>query len=650
MTSRFVTLSDYCILEYMLTPLGDASPQILNTNYYSVTNAHVDLFQIYNTDAYTSVTKNARGLSVVPIGGSKLVRVDLTDIPIYTDYDPLITEVALSNSYTNALVMDTMRFHFASGFNFTEVENIVLGARQKLNNLQQIQLVNILMTAATAQDLLTFNPRPLFLANTIYDKYIDIKVPAPAYMDEDFTQFGTSSFESVITDNIGFIKGAPITVSLSEATYEDLYADNNQKYEVYRVVNYYEGSVPQINEFDSLGAIIQESTAGDYIEFFATWNSAFPEDLIAMLNAKGVDNDWIIIHQLQVYEQIGSSIVPSGNFVVYQEDNFDAPLKYRPILNDAGFAVSMSIDYTARLLNKKTGDQVIRTGSMTLFNPNKYGRYLAKLELANKPQSMKVYNKIVQKNLEITNLFTGAKQATQTETARSTKIVYRDRPVRYAVLAYQKQANIRLSQKNALLTTTDGSTDLVFGQGELTLPIDPTDNFIKFTVYSADLNNPSNQKTSNLNAGSKYALNFGKDATYSYESINDPAKENPSVGQIAFRIPKDQAKKILDTADSLFYISVIAEDGIETLMYTGKWMSSSEYATILRANEAAKTTLINDPQAQLNDLKSKYDALAAENEGLKKRIKSQKFTSVSQTSENTKNINTAASFNGLANN
>lgn len=648
MTSRFVTLSDYCILEYMLTPLGDASPQILNTNYYSVKNAHVDLFQIYNTDAYTSVTKNARGLSVVPIGGSKLVRVDLTDVPIYTDYDPLITEVALSNSYTNALIMDTMRFHFASGFNFTEVENIVLGARQKLNNLQQIQLVNILMTAETAQDLLTFNPRPLFLANTIYDKYIDIKVPAPAYMDEDFTQFGTASFESVITDNIGFIKGAPITVSLSEASYEDLYADNNQKYEVYRVVNYYEGSVPQINEFDSLGAIIQESTAGDYIEFFATWNSAFPEDLIATLNAKGVDNDWIIIHQLQVYEQIGSSIVPSGNFVVYQENNFDAPLKYRPILNDAGFSVSMSIDYIARLMNKKTGDQVIRTGSMTIFNPNKYGRYLAKLELANKPQSMKVYNKIVQKNLEITNLFTGAKQSTQTESAGSTKIVYKDREVRYAIPAYQKQANIRLSQKNALLTTTDGSTNLVFGQGELTLPIDPTDNFIRFTVYSADSNNPSNQRTSNLNTGSKYTLNFGKNATYSYESINDPAKQNPSVGQIAFRIPKDQAKKILDTSDSLFYISVIAEDSTETLMYTGKWMSSSEYAAILKANEAAKTTLINDPQAQLNDLKAKYDALASENENLKKKIKSQKVANVSTVGENTKNINTAAGYRGLA--
>ena len=140
MTSRFVTLSDYCILEYMLTPAGDPAPEIINTNYYFLENAHVDLFQIYNTDAYATVTKNSRGLSVVPVGGSKLIRVDLTDIPIYTAYDPSISEVELSNSYSNALVMDTMRFHFASGFNFTEVENIILGARQKLNDLKQINM------------------------------------------------------------------------------------------------------------------------------------------------------------------------------------------------------------------------------------------------------------------------------------------------------------------------------------------------------------------------------------------------------------------------------------------------------------------------------------------------------------------------------
>jgi len=175
MTSRFVTLSDYCVLEYMMTPLGDPAPQIVNSNFFFSKNANVDLLQIYNTDAYDNITKNSRGLSVVPIGGSKLIRVDLTDIPIYTQYDPNITETELSNSLTSTTIMDTMRFHFASGFNFTEVEHVILGARQKLNDLRQLQLANVLLTGSTANDLLTFNPRPLFLANTIYDNFVLLK-------------------------------------------------------------------------------------------------------------------------------------------------------------------------------------------------------------------------------------------------------------------------------------------------------------------------------------------------------------------------------------------------------------------------------------------------------------------------------------------
>ena len=170
MISKFVTLTDYCVLEYMMTPLGDPAPEVVNSQYYFVDNKHVDGYQLYNTDAYTSITKNTRGLSVVAIGGSRLVRVDLTDIPIYTQYDPNITETAVSASLSSFTIMDTMRFHFASGFNFTEVENIILGARQKLNDLKQLQLANVLVDAQTAQTLLTFNPKPLYLTNTIYDR------------------------------------------------------------------------------------------------------------------------------------------------------------------------------------------------------------------------------------------------------------------------------------------------------------------------------------------------------------------------------------------------------------------------------------------------------------------------------------------------
>jgi hypothetical protein len=142
--------------------------------------------------------------------------------------------------------MDTMRFHFASGFNFTEVEHIIVGARHKLNNITQIQLANIILNAVTTASLFSYNTRPLFLANTIYDKYIDIKIPSIPWLDADFTQFGASSFEHAITGGIGFIKNAPITVFLAEATQSDYFAPNNITYEQYQITQYYEGSVSQI--------------------------------------------------------------------------------------------------------------------------------------------------------------------------------------------------------------------------------------------------------------------------------------------------------------------------------------------------------------------------------------------------------------------
>lgn len=638
MISRFVTLSDYCVLEYMMTPLGDPAPTIVNSQYYFVDNKNIDGYQIYNTDAYESITKNSRGLSVVAIGGSRLVRVDLTDLPIYTQYDPSITETAVNANLSSYTVMDTMRFHFASGFNFTEVENIILGARQKLNDLKQIQLANVLIDSVTAQALLTFNPKPLYLSNTIYDRYVDIKVPTLSYLNEDFAQFGSASLEYALTNGTGFIKEAPITVSLIEATYEDYYPDNGEKYELYRVANYFEGSVPQINEFDSLGAVIQEAADGDYIEFFATWNGTFAEDLISTQNAKGPDNDWIFIHQLQVYEQIGTALVPSGNFTVYQEDNFDTALSYRPILKEAGFAVSMSIDYTLRLLNKKTGDQIIRTGSMSIFNPNKYGKYLTKLELADKPQSMKVYNKIVQKNLEISNLFTGGKKP-QASNIQTTATVI-EKEVKVGVPVFYKQANIQISQKNALLKYGDGSMEVIFGQGDLILPIDPTDNFFKIKVYEKNPANPKTQSPANLNNNSTFTLTFGSDSKFVYNGLTDPAYVDPSKGELAFRIPKDQAKKILGTTDTTLFISLIGEDGTETLLYTGKWLPSSQYSTVLKANEAAQNALLNDPQTVISELREKISKLESDNATLRKRLETNKVGGIKAIQrENVKTIN-----------
>ena len=597
MISNFINLSSYCVLEFRATPLGEANPPILTSQFYLVDNKHLGINQIYNTDGYSTQTRNTRDFSLIGLGGSKLIYNDITLIPMYSDFDPLITETTVSSELSINMVMDTMRFHFASGFNFTEVEHVIVGARHKLNNITQIQLANIILNAVTTASLFSYNTRPLFLANTIYDKYIDIKIPSIPWLDADFKQFGANSFEHAITGGIGFIKNAPITVFLAEATQSNYYASNNITYDQYQITQYYEGSVSQINKFDTLGCHIEEAEDGDYIEFFATWNGAFPDSLISTLNESGADQQWIISHQLTIYEHIGSDVVLSGNSLIYQETNFDTPLTYRPILKQAGFAVAMSIDYIMRLINKKNGDQIIKSASMSIINPNRYGKKLQKIELPNGPQSMRIYNKIEQKNFESNAIFSGA-QAINTATLTSQALSDENTELRNQlaiasggqVAPIVKQANIHLSSGNALSTNTD---EVTYGQGRAILVIDPVDNLIRLTLYQKQILSPTVTNFPRLNLvtgffGVIFKLTFGTTNDFIFSNTSFGAISNLANGELLFRIPKSQAKLLLANAKNSFMLTKVDPTLIETLMYAGTWLSSSDYQAANSAIDIAR--------------------------------------------------------------
>ena len=614
MISNFINLSSYCVLEFRATPIGDANPPLLTSDFFLVDNKHLGIKQIYNTDEYSATTRNTRSFSLIGLGGSKLIYNDISLDPMYSEFDPLITETTVSSELSISMVMDTMRFHFASGFNFTDVEHIIVGARHKLNNITQIQLANIILNAVTTAALFSYNTRPLFLANTIYDKYIDIKIPSIPWLDADFTQFGASSFEHAITSGIGFIKNAPITVFLAEATKSNYYASNNITYEQYQITQYYEGSVSQINKFDTLGCQIAEAEDGDYIEFFATWNGAFPDSLIATLNESGADQDWIISHQLTVYEHIGSDIILTGNSLIYQESNFDTPLSYRPILKQAGFAVAMSIDYIMRLINKKNGDQIIKSASMSLINPNRYGKKLEKIELLNGPQSMRIYNKIEQKNFESNGIFSGSVPSTSTSAPGTddlaaeivrlgtviTELEELNRVTAISTNAIIKQANIHLTGGNAL--HANGS-QAIYGQGRAILVIDPVDNLIQLILFVKQNIGPGLLSIPRLNLVNGYAeatfkLIFGttNDFIFSNTTLDtvgiELQQQNLANGELLFRIPKVQAKLLLENSENTFMLTKVDPTGIETLMYSGTWLSSSDYAAANAAGDIATENAI----------------------------------------------------------
>ena len=634
MISNFVTLSDYCVLEFKQHPLGDPSPELVSSTFYKLNNTHLELLQVYNDDGDLTKTHNIKDITVTPIGNSRLALLDSDIFPEYQEFDPALNQTAIDPSNSANLVFDTVRFHFASGFNFEEVGSVIVGVKHKMNDLKNFVFANIVLDTITAEAILTFNTRPLYLGNAVYDKYIDIKIPSIKNLDANFDQFGPLSFEYLITDGVGFIKNSPVTVFLQEASKQELFAENGIEYTSYLVTDNFEASVSQINEFDSLGAVIEEAQDGDYINFYATWNGAFPDDLISLLNGRGAGQNWVLIHQLQVYEQVGTAYLPSGNLVIYQEDRFGEPLSYRPILKNASVAVSMSIDYTLRLYNKSTSENVIRTGSMTLFNPNKYGKSLAKIELTGGPQSHTVYNKIFQKSFE-TSAFNVALGNSNSQ------IQIQERKV--AAPVFFHKSNVMLSNRNALVNSTELGNEVVYGQGKMILPIDPSDNFIRFNIYKqVSTSNAPVPMALNLNASFK--ISFGKNSKLEFTNMKDSAFENLQYGQIAFKISKEQSLKILDLKDELFIITVISEDGTESMLYTGKWRSSTDYQSIID-NEKAEANEIITAQRNAEII----EALNKKIEELEKKAAYwQKAAATKQIKVGTKAVEPVAAINPIS--
>jgi hypothetical protein len=226
--------------------------------------------------------------------------------------------------------MDRVRFHFVSGFEFDNFVSLILSIYHPQNNGINNIFANILLAPETISQLLAYNPRPLFLSNALYDRYVDVLVPSIKNINEDFitAPVQSSTFAAAITPGangpVGFVYNNPISIGLAECSKKKIITtDTSTSYASYEVGDYFTASLSQSNEFDAVGAYVNESANGDFIEFYMTFNSAFPEELITILNKRNPADDWIIVHQLRVFEQVGSDFINTGRLVFFQEDSYD---------------------------------------------------------------------------------------------------------------------------------------------------------------------------------------------------------------------------------------------------------------------------------------------------------------------------------------
>ena len=587
--NTLVRLNDYCLVEFF-------SEQVtlpLSQTFYKLYNNTTYNHQIFNAPG--APTGNSQDRTVTYIGPNQYVYLDQeVSIPYWQRFSNVYTY----NSPGTYDTFNAIRFHFTSSFDFTGYAGLILSVKNKMNNGNFVFFSQLLVTAEWYVDMLTNNTSPIYLADVVFDRYIEVYVPAVQLINQDYysvpvEQRGTE-FGGLITNNgisySGLVQDSPINVSVDECTDIDYTSVGQDTYTVYKASHHYESVISVDAIHQRFGTFIGESSDFDAIEFYGTTvnqngDLTFADYMITLLTTSTQD-DWVIAHQLTVFEWVSGTKIKTGSYMVLQEDNFDAPMYYRPILRNAGNAIAFEIEYTCRLMNRFNGDQIIRVGSYISYSAAKYGKTLSVLPLVAPAKSHVVYNKIVKSSMETTDLFveqnyvTTGGNITQSigSTATST--------VAYIPMFFNNNS-ISVSIKDLLPENEDPSTSLIYAQGQLRFILNPFDNLFKFKVYT--VNNKGTlvpMDLSNLGTFSMVMFNNNKKMRYAY--LIDQGTSNVKTGELMFKIPQVDAELLILSSTREFYITLTASDTTETMIYNGFWNDVTEI-DVVNANIAAVT-------------------------------------------------------------
>lgn len=641
-TSKFVQLTEFCLLEYRYTNL--LSPEAFSYSFTVVKNNHFGNNQILNQDSADTVTRSVRERSVTKIANARYASLDKDQIPDWLTYDTLLETSVISGPYSPP-AYDTVLFHLVAGYTFDNLDGVIFEIVANERSGKKIVLADIAFLKDS--DFFEFNPRPIFLGDRLYDRYVQVKVPSVKINNDeyfalsDLDPFKTGTFINSITsdggkkltspltigarytitsysigDNFtnvgapsnatnvtfvatgttpttwsngsileplgkGLLRAQPIEISAIEIKSTDTLVVGAATYHLFNIGNIKTVPINQADEFSNLSAVIQKSVDGDYFEYFASWNGGFIEDFIFNANALA-GNNYVVLHELRVFEQVGSSFVQTAYFQSIQDTGYDEPQLFRPIVKNANKAVSFTIEYTTRLFNKADSSQIIRVANYTDMDPKAWGPFMQRIKLLTEPGPQKIYNKIVGGPVVHQNAFI---QNAEPVNPYTTKFIpsFFDR----SLISINKDT-VQLDSNGQLSVTKTPSTQAVFGQGDANIIVTPFDNYYKFSIL----------KTEATQSGVPAPLDLGMNAEYILTFINDDQKKvrfpalvdavigDHAKGDLLFKVPGDDGEKILKFADREFWIVSRFQDGNETSIYQGVFNSVTERPQA-KANEQA---------------------------------------------------------------
>lgn len=574
-TSKFFSLAPYLLMEYRYgtQPNPEYHPVSFGLNavgFEKITNGYFNgAVQITNRNQDTQTTGNVRDRSSVQVSQNTFVRLDIDRLEEYLDYDDKLTDVSnLPVEFENNINVyyDTIRYHFLSGYNFGSKDGVIVQVQFPERNGKKATVSQITYEKGDL-NATTPNPSPIYFNAGIYDHFVEVKIPSYASITYDYDTQSVNGLASqtiaskISSDGQGFVRNQPFNVSLFEIETTN---DVNGFFYYQTALNTV-ATVTPYDEYADLAANITENTEFDYFEYYPSWQDNFIEDFIYAESSLG--NIYYIIHDIEVREQVGLRRVTSQKIQLLQDKDYNSPYLYRPVIMNPK-ATSFSINYTMRLVNKFSNVSILRTATITSTEVDKYGPGVKRISLLHQPYPQKVYNKVVEP---------------QVSKAYTLNVNPIERVITKYVPAFFERENVNVSEEDLTIDNLGGLTQsstvdasIAFGQGKSKIVINPYDNYYKFRVF---VKNDGKENTLlDLGSNSDFYLVFegGDSKTVRISSLSDSTFQNPSKGELVFRVVESDSKKIAAFTGRDFHIVAKTNNGIETSIYHGYWILPSE--------------------------------------------------------------------------
>lgn len=602
-TSKFVQITPYLLMEYMYADEPTPESYFVNTGsttvgYEKLVNGYFNNdVQVFNPGVDYSITKNTADDSVVRIGESSFVTLDANLIIPFNDYsDELTNTVDLPITFPSNLlvVYDSVRYHIRAGYNLNNIDGLIMSIEYQDQDRSYVTVSQIVIKKGT-QQFYTLNPSPINIGANIYDKYFEIKIPNLKDMGDKYlaasSTFKPQTLASLISKSgNGFVYGAPLRITAWQIQ-NTVDFNGYERYNTARVATL---SLEQEDPFSNIGATIKESEQGQFFEYYATDNEGFIEDFILFQNSIG--NGYYISHEIEVLEQIGAALIQTSQFQSIQTTAYDTPNYYRPIVRNAGVAVSFMLRYTMSLVNSVDQSRVTRISTYTSNNPSQWGTTITPLQLSNFPQVQKIYNRVYsQPQINVS----GGQGSPKAKEIVKYVNIFVDQNFVTASFSNLKFVNAQLSSEKGA-----GET-IAYGTGKLTVAISPFDNFYKFSfVKSGPSGDPLQIDLSN---SGKFNISFvnAKGNKIQVPALDDKNLADPVKGELAFKIDESISTQILQLTDRRFFITNGTSVSQETTSVVDK--------NTLKIRPVSKNALENTIQSVVESRRAQANSIKGSN-------------------------------------